>query len=152
MPYYNNGKAFLTINELRLFVAMDAILDGTKGGLIIGNTHDILGIKLIMETAENKYEIIGEIEGWEYLMNPFATSKYRNELHLINDELKNSKKEFVEYPVTDSIDKLNAEPFIEGISFTSKIILLGKYPQFVVNKYSTKEYIEQLDKMNKGKN
>jgi len=116
----------------------------------MGNDHDSFGIKMIRESIENKYEIMGEVEGWEYLINPIASSKYEDELRAINDELSKLRniEDFEEYQIPDNIRIIQAEPLLEGFNITSRVIILSNYSQYIINKYSTKQYLGRIDEIN----
>lgn len=150
MPKDKDGKIVFTVEDLTPIVRGGGIVDATKGGLLLGNSHTEDGIKMIRENSDGEYEVIGEVEGWEYMLSPFATEKYRSELVAINDEMKGCKDTFLEYEIDESVSILDLTPIFPNIPMTGKLLLLGKYSQFVINKYSTKKYLLELDQMNKN--
>lgn len=49
MPIEKDGKLILTYDELKLLAGVGEIVDGTLGGLILGNSHSDGGIKVIRQ-------------------------------------------------------------------------------------------------------
>ncbi|HMS42813.1 MAG TPA: hypothetical protein PKE69_21470 [Pyrinomonadaceae bacterium] len=115
------------------------IVEGVRGGLILGNFHSEGGIPTIMATRPNEYEIIAEVEAYEYMMNTFLTSdeteivKKLNQTHLAKDIIK--------YTPPNKINIIDTRG--------NKIILMGVAPQFVVNKIATFQNLNFLDDLNK---
>jgi ribonucleotide reductase beta subunit family protein with ferritin-like domain len=150
MPIKNNGKIMLTLDDLKPIAEGNGIVDGTLGGLILGNAHSIGGIKVIRQyQKEELYEVIAEFEGWEYILNPLATAKEIKYLTKLNSEFVDTKKEFTEYEIPNGIEIIDTRPIFENVKETNKLILLNEWSQFIINKHSTKKYLTELDNLNK---
>ncbi|MFI0431218.1 hypothetical protein [Mariniflexile sp. HMF6888] len=140
----------LTLSDLKPIAEGNGIIDGTPGGLILGNSHSDGGIKVIRQyQKEELYEVIAEFEGWEYILNPLATTKEIDYLTKLNSEFAGKKDEFIEYDIPNGINIINTKPLFENIKETNKLILLDQWSQFIINKHSTKKYLIELDELNK---
>ena len=135
--------------QIQSLFYLNSIIDSTKGGLLVGNSHKNGGIKLIDEIEEWDYKFIAELEGWEYLVNPIASKKELERLIQINDEFKNEKSEFTAYTIPKNISVINTISNLPNSVVPNKYLLYGIDRQFVVNKYSTKKYIVELNEINK---
>ncbi len=150
MPKEINGKIMLTLTDLKPIANGNGIIDGTFGGLILGNSHSDGGIKVIRQYQnEELYEVIAEFEGWEYILNPLATTKEKEYLTKLNSEFTDAKEEFTEYEIPNGIEIIDTRPIFENLKETNKIILLNEWSQFIINKHSTKKYLTELDNLNK---
>ena len=89
MPKNIKGKVMFTVEDLIPVINANGIVDCTKGGLILGNSHSDGGIKVIRHYKKDLYEWVFEFEGYEYIMNPDATAKQINYLSKINNEFQN---------------------------------------------------------------
>lgn len=150
MPLEKDGKLMYTLDDLKPIAEGNAIVDGTLGGLILGNSHSDGGIKVICQyKKEELYEVIAEFEGWEYILNPLATTKEMEYLKKINSEYMNTKEEFIEYEIPNGIEIIDTKPIFENMKETNKLILLNEWSQFIINKHSTKKYLGELNYLNK---
>lgn len=138
--YMVGSKPFLKLEFLRYLLHKNLIVEGVQGGLILGNFHSEGGIPVIQNRHVNEYEIIAEVEGCEYFMNPFLTREELNEVENINK--MHGTQEINRYSVPSNIKLINAQG--------NAVILLGKGSQFVVNKYATFKNLEFLDELNKN--
>lgn len=115
----------------------------------MGNYHSEGGIKVIRKYEKNQYEVVAELEGWEYIMCAEATYYDVEYLKKINNEFDGNSAGFVEYHIPNYITTLDTRPFIKDIKETNKIILFGEYSHFIINKHSTKKYLKELEEINK---
>lgn len=150
MPEFLNNKIYLTLDELKPIVKAEGVVDGSFGGLILGNSHSDGGIYVIRQhQTEPIFEIIAEFEGYEYLMHPGATADHLDYLTKINGEFTNVETlPFEYYDVPANINVLDTWPIMKNIKETNKIIILGDYQQFIVNRHSSKKYLIELDNLN----
>jgi len=145
----HKGKNFLTETGTKFYLENNLIIDGASGGLVIGNSHDDDGVKLIHLDEENKLQINYEIEGFEFLLNPFASDSASEEVHKINDKHKSKVKDFVPYEIPNHIKTIDARVRKINGEFFSPFIIASKLPQMVINKVSTQRHLEYLDKLNR---
>jgi hypothetical protein len=115
------------------------IVEGVRGGLVLGNFHSEGGIPTIMKTRPNEYEIIAEVEAYEYMMNTFLTSEETKIVKKLNQT--HLTKEIIKYNPPREINIIDARG--------NKVILMGVAPQFVVNKNATLQNLNFLDELNK---
>jgi hypothetical protein len=123
-------------------------VEAPKGGLILGPAHSEGGIKAVRESSPDKYVCFCEVEGWEFLMNPYATAKYQERITQINNEFKDQIEYFEEYDIDPDIHTLDVRKVKINGETISKVLFFGKYSQYVVNKASTKKYLLELQSMN----
>ena len=133
---------FLYLQKLNL------IFDGRKGGLVIGNLHIEGGVNLLKhDSTKNKYRYVGEMEGWEYVTFPLKNEEFLEKFSVINKKTLNSnshqKTEFDIPKNCKIIDTKNT-----AVCF----IILSDYHQFIVNRFATKEHIEEVLELEKKNN
>ena len=132
-------KEFHKLNELGL------IIDGMKGGLVLGYSHQKGGVHMIRQKTEITFEYVGEMEGWEYLSHFKTASKYGKELVEINEKRK---------PISKYIRTTFKIPETCKIIDTTEkeiaFILVAKEPQFIVNRFATKKYIKEIIELEKN--
>jgi hypothetical protein len=129
-----------TIDEFHKIVDLDIVFNGLEGGLILGNLHSQGGIHLIQPNLQiGVFRYVGEMEGWEYLTPPFKTTEIQQKFEHINSLEKggfsHEKTEFDIPPTCKVVDTLN-KPMA--------LLLLTEYSQFIVNRFATKKYINEL--------
>ena len=96
----------------------------------------------------NEYKWIAEMEGYEYLLNPFSSEIYKEKIKEVNDYQEVIFEEFEKYLPKENVLKVDCNPIlIDGVAFT-KWIAVTDYSHWIVNKFSTKYHLPQLDKMN----
>ena len=146
---FHGERCFLTDFALKYLVSYELIIDGASGGLIIGNSHADGGIKVIHKDDLDRFEITFEVEGYEFLLNPFATKSKQNYVQELNERHKKEIKDFVPYDIPKHIKTIDARPkIISGIEH-QRLIIFSAMPQQILNKVSSKNYLEELNKLNK---
>lgn len=133
--------------RFRFLVENDLIVDGTSGGLLLGPSHDD-GHLLVITEQFNIYYLYAYVEGWEYLMKPSKTKMHLEELKIINKPINVG---FKEYEIPENISILDCrDKIINGVrEKTYLLISLPPYSQFIVNKRSTKKYLDRLEQLNR---
>lgn len=125
------------------YINKGCAIDATYGGLIIGRSHEEGGIYFWVK-KENYYVLKGEVEGYEYIMNFGATNYYSK----ITDRFHQHdlhKHNFVEYEPPSHIKLLDTRH-----NFEPKFLLFDFGGFSIINKYSTKGYLNTIDEMNKA--
>ena len=138
--YMVGSRPFLKLEFLAYLLHNNLIVEGVEGGLILGNFHSEGGIPVIQNSHGNEYEIIAEVEGYEYLMNPFLTSEELNIVDNINKAY--STRDIDRYSVPSHIKLINAQE--------NAVILMGTGAQFIINQYATLKNLQFLDDLNKN--
>ena len=125
------------------------IIDGTKGGLLIGNYHEYGGILVVREYMD-KVLLVAEIESYEYILNSKSSLDNSEEISSINQIYKPHVSDmiFKEYQIPKNIRVIDAKTkIIDGKKERPLLLIRGKL-QWCVNKFSTQNYLEKLNKMN----
>jgi hypothetical protein len=144
-------EGIISIEHFNTLYQVGIILDGRKGGIIIGNSHRKGGIQLICSTGPETIVHAAEIEGFEFLLSAEATERYHDEIQEINSHMRVIMKKRASIPrLWDRLckrfdDDLYAINTIIDFEFplpSKWIFVSGK--QFVVNKYSTLTHYERL--------
>lgn len=140
MYFYDMFFSLSTMNE---YVTKGWAINGTTGGLILGPSHDEGGIMMWQRTTESDgYRLKGEIEGYEYILNPGASHCYRNIFSSINKHDEHEHEDWEEYTIPEHISIMDTRRTGEP-----KFILLDANFS-IVNKYSTKCYLNTIERMN----
>lgn len=148
MPINKDGKIFLTYDDLKPIFDGGGIVNGSVGGLLLGNYHSDGGIKVIREIESKIYEVIAELEGWEYIICPQAAHFHEEYITTINDEFNGDSEGFIEYDIPEHISIIDTRPMFENYKETNKILIFNEHRHYIVNKNSTKKYLKELNDLN----
>jgi hypothetical protein len=148
-------KQILTFKEIDTLYKDNAIIDAKQGGLLIGPFHDKYGrtymnsgIKFLFE-FEHGFEIYGEVEGFEYIVNRESASIYQDLLqNICTPELYN-QKEFTGYEFDSSIMTIDATTPDKNLYHSKFIILDVAGGFYIIDKCSTKKHLKTIDNMNR---
>ena len=119
-------------------------IEATKGGLVIGRSHDEGGI-YIWVLRDTHYVLEAEVEGYEYILNLGATHYFKDMSHTFHRYYEHKKMGFVPYDPSLNIMTLDTRNSMEP-----KYLLFDTGGFSVVNKYSTRGYLQTLDIMNRS--
>ena len=138
----DNPGLFLTGDEVTSLVKEGHVADGTTGGLVIGKFHCDGGVHMLQASGE-KFKYVGEMEGFEYIVNEFATKKYMDRLSVINEKTKADHtiqpKAFF---IPDNIKVIDARrPGIE-------ILIISWGGHFIINRAASETHLGLLDSIN----
>ncbi|WP_119789401.1 hypothetical protein [Flavobacterium anhuiense] len=149
MPINKNGF-FFTTEEVEGFKKLNVAIDGSHGGMLLGNYHSNGGIPVLKKCDDAEmYQFSAEFEGWEYLLCAKAVENNIEYLTKINLEFNGAIDGFDEYRFPENVTKINTFLDSENTLLNSKFLILGVGNFFIVNKFSTKKYIKELDVLNK---
>ena len=129
------------------FLKEGLMVNGTYGGLVIGNSHENNGVMIVRITSLGRALIANEMEGLEYLFSPKATSLHIDKLKQLN--MENDIDEIEKSFNSEDISIIDARPKIVNGLLVSKLIAIGYDDQFVMNKKSSLMHLEKIDLMNK---
>jgi hypothetical protein len=139
-------RQFFSFSMADNLTSLNLTVDGNEGGLVLGNSHENGGIFMLARYSDG-YRIIGEMEGYEYLVNTGATKHFNNRLLTINNSDRDKLFGFSADLFTPSSTVLDCST--DNASFKSKFILLdGRGGMSIVNKHSTLLYLSELEEMN----
>jgi hypothetical protein len=133
----------LSVQEIENLENEGRVVYAGDGGLILAPFHDEGGIEVAIKWSQNEYAIDRELEGWEFLVTKILSAEELETLNSINDEFDGEASGFIEYQLLENIPILNCEPSKLG----KKKLLIVPESFFVVNKHSTKKYLELLTKL-----
>lgn len=131
---------FLSNQLFELLLNDNRIIDAQKGGLVLGNSHAQGGIQMIQKDSHG-YRIVGEMEGYEYLINPTSLKKCNLEIQLLNIETSRDFSYNPTYQIPDSITTINVS--------TNQILLLSSDSQYIVNATATEKHLHRLETINR---
>jgi hypothetical protein len=135
------GHPFL-INSPDYFAAAFVngwIVDGRGGGLVQGRLHSEGNIVMISPTGPlGCYELVGHMEGGEYLMSMAATELHRDRLTAINADKSPCDVEIPDPPPGRTLFT-HAEPH-------DKLLVISR--QFIINRVSTRRCFAELVALN----
>lgn len=135
--YIISWEEFETLKRRKL------IFDGRNGGLVLGKLHSEGGIHCLKQHKE-KFIYCGEMEGWEYLSAPLRDEKIKKEFERINSVCKEYDKSIqINFKIPNHCKTIN----MTGCSMP--IVLLSNHGQYIVNRLSTKVFIEDIIKLDK---
>ncbi|NBB21789.1 hypothetical protein GVN20_20670 [Runella sp. CRIBMP] len=143
--YEHDGKQFITGETVKDLQRNNRVVNADRGGFVKGPFHTEGGIMCFRESLDFKgeFEVVAEIEGWEYIINTVGTDRYAKRIGEINAEIDGTLP-FEPYDVPKNISTINAEPIIILGNSTSKWIKLSPYKQWIVNRHSTQKYLRWL--------
>ncbi len=139
------SKFILSKHDVLLLNKDIPIYDGRDGGLVLGNLHVNGGIHLLQPDSENsKFTYVGEMEGWEYLSSPIKNKEHQEKFSEINNRIEGFESSIsTEFEIPENCKKIEVKN--EGLN----IILVSFYSQCIVNRQSTKEYIDEIIQLEK---
>ncbi|HEL4111638.1 TPA: hypothetical protein UM343_001778 [Stenotrophomonas maltophilia] len=115
------------------------IIDARSGGLVKGRRHEEGHIVIVQPSSPlGVYELVGVMEGGEYLMSTGATAAHMARLVEINEDRAACDSEIPEIIPGRVIDA-RAEPH-------DKLLII--YKQFIINRESTKRHLQELITLN----
>ena len=124
-------------------------LDTREGGLVIGPSHDDFGIMMLFHSQKG-YHVIGNMEGYEYIINRHSAEKYRQVLPQFCNHEEDEEEHFEPCAIYKGITILDAN-IPKRTRINAKYLIMDWEGGFdIVNKWSTKKYLKQLDAINKG--
>lgn len=145
MSYYR-GQLFPMSIVDELF-ALDAIVEGRYGGLLLGPSHSEGGI--ITGCLYSKgFCILSEVEGYEYVVNNKSRAVHSDELGEINNFYRDHEVIFSPPDVNRNTPIIDAR-FTGSLKYRAKFLILSyRGGEAIVNKHSTKKYLSTLNDIN----
>src|SRR5215216_2684459 len=107
-PFYLHQ--FYTSEEMNFFRDNDMFIENISGGLLLGPSHNDGGIKLF-EKYGSGCRVIGEAEGFEYVINYQGAYNGSEAYDVINNyDRDKTEEEFEEYIPDNNIKIIDAHP------------------------------------------
>jgi hypothetical protein len=138
----DNPGLFFTVEEVISLVKDGQVSDGTTGGLVIGKFHYEGGVHMLQPSGD-KFKYAGEMEGYEYLVNEFATEKHIDRLSVLNEQTKiDHSIQPKPFFVPDNIKVIDVRH--TGI----EILLISWRGHFIANRAASETNLILLDSIN----
>lgn len=127
----------LTFEEFFIELEQGRMLDARQGGLVIGRAGVDDDIPMYRHFGKGIFEVVGLMQGGEFIVSKIATEKHRAWLEDINQEKGDcSCDPALKYsPVTSTINT-NLLPQWGGLWISY---------QFVVNRFATAKWLDELE-------
>lgn len=144
--YFHYYQQLFTFEEIEKFKTDGAIIDATRGGLLLGPSHEEGGIYFLFQYSDG-FRLYGELEGFEYIVKREAILRNRNFLKSINNRSRDFTGPFINYHYDSNISIIDARS--DSVEYNSKYIILDVEGGFgIVNKYSTKRFLNVINDFN----
>lgn len=138
---YFNDDEILSLSKKR------CVYYAHGGGLVIGRLHTEGGIN-ILRPNNNGYELVSEMEGFEFLSKPIENDEHGYFYEKINEDKKHltglPNYHELDFPI--SPERLIDCPIIDMTHAEIPIILITNTKRHVINRASTQHNIEKLIK------
>ncbi len=145
MSYYY--KQFFSIESVMQLQTDGYAVEGTSGGLVLGPTHDAGGIYMLQFIGSG-YSLVGEIEGYEYFLNPAASAYFFKSFKHLNNFNADKTHNFIEYDIPEDISVIDAR-LKDRSRYNSKFLLFDHRFSFAIcNRYSTTKQLQVLNNLN----
>lgn len=119
------------------------IVDGRGGGLVIGRAHDDGGILMFAQIPNGSYNVTGEVEGGEFIVNPLAYQQHRNRIQEINEFGQHCRDEPTLSQIPSATRTIHA-----AASPYNRMIWMHQEDTFIVNRLATEKYLSELQAIN----
>lgn len=140
MYYY---KMKYSLAQMEEYLNKGRAINANMGGLILGRSHDDGGIYFWVKKGDY-YILEGEVEGYEYILNFGATNFFTESTKRFHQS-ENHKHNFEEYLPSSNIKTLDTRNDPEP-----KFLLFDYNSFSIINKHSTRGYLNSIDQMNKA--
>jgi len=130
----------LTFEEFFVELEQGRMLDARLGGLVIGRPGSEDDIPMYRHVGKGIFEVVGLMQGGEFIVSKFAAEKHRARLEEINQEKGECHGNLaLKYSPVTSIINTNLLPQWGGIWISC---------QFVVNRFATAKWLDELEWLN----
>ena len=118
------------------------IIDVRKGGLVLGG-HDIIDdIPMIAPVGIGVFQLVGYMQGGEFLINDSAAKKHIQRIEQINAFEEGKYTPLTQIPLTDTSKVYN----VNGPDHKKTVFL--NMNSFVINRMATQQYYKELENLN----
>lgn len=131
----------LTFEEFFGEIEQRRITDAKLGGLVVGRQTIDDDIPLYQHTTGNVFAVVGLMQGGEYLLSQAASRIHKTRLEAINSEKGSASAVFpIKLTSFTSVINTNIMPPFGGLWID--------WHQFVVNRFATEKYYQELEELN----
>ena len=133
-----------TVDTMLLFEKLGLAINGTRGGLVMGNSHIEDGIHFFVR-YDDKYLLKGNMEGFEFILNCVAAEYWAKITPLFHNFQEYVYDDFKEYVPNEEI------LLIDTRKLENPKYIFFEYGNFeIINRGSTKDFLGTLDELNKS--
>lgn len=137
--YEKKYKYYFSLKEILFMKSLNMIFDGNDGGLVLGNLHYKGGIQILSTSDNHNFQLICEMEGWEYL-----TSSHLNDSEIVEMQTLNDiHKEYDKNLLIESKIPHNCK-IIDTRGVDLPVIIIDHYRRIIINRLSTKNYLNRI--------
>lgn len=115
------------------------IMDARFGGLVLGREGPEDDIPMLHHRGAGVFQIVGAMQGGEYILSAEAAKLHGPRLHEINSE-NGTPPRFAHSPRSVVIDTNLMPP--------GGALWVAYRPQFVINRFATEKYFAELEQLN----
>ena len=119
------------------------VIDARAGGLVLGRDSNEDDIPLITPVAQGIFQVIGLMQGGEYLVNSIATALNKARLAEINSYKSSTYNPMSSINLTDGSRVFNTN----GASDNSSLLIDSE--SYVINRAATAKHFDELEKLNR---
>lgn len=140
-------EQFFSISQVEDFFDNGLAVDGTNGGLVLGPSHEEGGIYMLKFIGYG-YSLIGEMEGYEYFLNPAASAYFFSSFRHFNDYENDQTENFFDYSIPEDVTTIDAK-LSNNSDYKSKFLVFDNRFHFAIcNKFSTKKNLPSINTLN----
>jgi hypothetical protein len=141
---FDYNRQYFAHRQVEDFLEYGYAVDGSEGGIILGESHNNGGVKVLFE-YDDGYRLVAEVEGGEYILNGGSSCEFFEWLiHVNNPKQDKGKYE----PIVDAKHNvIDCRPNVVG-GLQKFLVFDIRVRHFIVNKYSTSRHIEILNRLN----
>ncbi len=137
-------ESIFSTDDIKKLISLNSVFVAQNGGLILGNLHSQGGIHMLKAKEKDKFEYVGEMEGWEYLTLPLMKDEFKIKFENINSITKN-----VEQHIKTDFDVPDNCKIIDTSNVRIPFLILSPFLQFIINRAATKKHIKEIIKLDK---
>ncbi|WP_416867171.1 MAG: hypothetical protein ACMVP2_06945 [Imperialibacter sp.] len=135
-----DGKFYTTYfskDEINRLHGLKALFYVDSGALVLGNSHADGGIQLL-QPYKKEFYVSGEMEGYEYLSNPFYKNSYIQKASSINSNRTAGWTQIPTVPARCSV--------IDTRGSNCPFLMLSNpnFGRYIYNRYATFEYLNEI--------
>jgi hypothetical protein len=118
------------------------IIDVRPGGLVLGRHNNVDDIPMVLIAAPGVIQVVGMMQGGEYIVNREATAKHRAKIEEINSYKNPEYTRITSITISQKTRVFNTN----GISGDLSVLIGGG--QFVINRGATNKHLLELEEIN----
>lgn len=134
----------ISLEEFYKLCNLGLVYNGSKGGLVLGQSHKEGGIHFLQECADDRLRYVGEMEGWEYLTLPIKDKNIGKQFENIN-----KTHPHINFEIKTDFNIPKDCKIIDTSENKVAVLLISNTSQFVINRFATKKEIKRIIELDK---